>query len=311
MGSKLKLPILCLGTMTFGTPVGETEAIRLCHWCVDQGISFFDTANSYEGYSRVVGSAGGQAEDILGKALEGRRDRVVLATKVGMKIGPLESDRGLSSAHVRREVERSLRRLRTDYIDLYYLHTPDFDTPIAETVEVLDALVTEGHIRYWGASNFSAPQMRELLRTCDAGGWRRPVAVQPAYSLLRREIEAELMPLCHAEGLMVIPYQVLEGGLLTGKYQRAGHIPVGSRLAEKPQWVAQFDDGLAERLAGLEAEARGLSRTLLGHALLSLLEQPPVVSLIVGVKRQEQLAEIIAVLRGVLPVKLETNCVGH
>ena len=311
MGSKLKLPILCLGTMTFGTPVGETEAIRLCHWCVDQGISFFDTANSYEGYSRVVGSAGGQAEDILGKALEGRRDRVVLATKVGMKIGPLESDRGLSSAHVRREVERSLRRLRTDYIDLYYLHAPDFDTPIAETVEVLDALVTEGHIRYWGASNFSAFQMRELLRTCDAGGWRRPVAVQPAYSLLRRQIEAELMPLCHAEGLMVIPYQVLEGGLLTGKYERAGHIPVGSRLAEKPQWVAQFDDGLAERLAGLEAEARGLSRTLLGHALLSLLEQPPVVSLIVGVKRQEQLAEIIAVLRGVLPVKLETNYVGH
>ncbi len=139
------------------------------------------------------------------------------------------------------------------------------------------------------------------------GRWR----VQPAYSLLRREIEAELMPLCHAEGLMVIPDQVLEGGLLTGKHQRAGHIPVGSRLAERPQWVAQFDDGLAERLAGLEAEARGLSRTLLGHALLSLLELPPVVSLIVGVKRQEQLAEIIAVLRGVLPVKLETNYVGH
>lgn len=302
-GTGMELSALCLGTMTFGTPVREAEAITLVHWSLDHGINFIDTANMYEGYARYVGSPGGVAEVFLGKALRGRRERVVLATKVGMKIGPLDSDRGLAKAHIRREVERSLRRLGTDYIDLYYLHSPDLDTPVAESVQALDALVAEGHIRYWGVSNFGALQVRELLETCDAGGWRRPVAVQPAYSLLNRAIESELLPLCHAERLAVVPYRVLEGGMLTGKYVRGGSVPVGSRLAEKPEWVAPFDDGLAAQLVGLEVEARGLGRTLLGHALLSLLERPGVVSLIVGATRQEQLAEMVSVLLGSRPIE--------
>ncbi len=294
-GTDIEVSRLCLGTMTFGTPVGEAEATRMCDWCLDHGLNFIDTANSYEGYTRVVGSAGGQAEDILGKALQGRRDRVVLATKVGMKIGPLDSDGGLGRTHIRREIERSLRRLGTDHVDLYYLHAPDPRTPLAETVEAMHQLVREGKIRHWGVSNFGAAQLRELLATCDRGGWLRPVAMQPPYSLLERGIEAELLPLCGDAGLGVVPYQVLQGGLLTGKY--GGAAPAGSRLAEKPQWLRPLDAGMRERLAALDAEARAHGRTLTGHALCELLARPAIVSLIVGARETRQVAELVALVQ--------------
>lgn len=294
-GTDLEVSVLCLGTMTFGTPVGEAEAIRMCHAAMELGINFIDTANSYEGYSRVVGSAGGQAESLLGAALAGRRDRVVLATKVGMKIGPLDSDRGLGRAHIRREIERSLQRLGTDYVDLYYLHAPDPQTPPAETVEAMHGLVREGKIRHWGVSNFSAAQLRELLVTCDRGSWLRPVVVQPPYSLLERGIEADLLPLCGEAGLGVVPYQVLQGGLLTGKYGDA--VPVGSRLAEKPQWLRPLDEGMRARLTALEAEARARGRSLAGHALCELLARPAIASLIVGARESRQVAEMVALVQ--------------
>ena len=292
----LKVSTLCLGTMTFGTPVGEADAVRLTHAALERGINFVDTANMYEGYARFVGSPGGVAEAILAKALKGWRQQVVLATKVGMKIGPADDDQGLSPAHIRRELDRSLQRLECEYIDLFYMHKPDPGVPPAESAGAFDGLVKAGKARAWGVSNFSAAQVAELLATCDGNGLRRPVAVQPAYSLLNRAVEADLLPLCAREGLAVVPYRVLEGGMLTGKYRRGQAPPEGSRQLEKPEWTLASTDDTFDRLEAIEAEARARGRGLRSHALLSLLEQPAVVSLIVGLKRIEQLDELIAAL---------------
>jgi aryl-alcohol dehydrogenase-like predicted oxidoreductase len=294
----LRVSSLCLGTMTFGTPVGEFEAIRLTHWAMDNGINFIDTANMYQGYTRYVGSPGGVSEEILGRALKGRRDQVVLATKVGMKIGPADGDQGLSRQHVLREMDRSLKRLGCDWVDLYYMHKPDPNTPLAESVQVFDDLISAGKVRHWAISNFSAEQISELLQVCDDNGWRRPVALQPPYSLLKRDIESDILPLCADEWIAVIPYQVLQGGLLTGKYQHGEPAPAGSRQLEKPAWIPELTDAVYQHLEVIAAEARAQGRTLMQHALVTLLEQPSVVSLIVGVKRIEQLADLIAAAGG-------------
>lgn len=292
--TNLNVSRLCLGTMTFGTPVGEPEAIRLVHQAIDLGVNFIDTANMYEGYTRYVGSPGGVAEAILGQALQGKRDRVVLATKVGMKIGPAADDQGLSRPHVLREIDRSLVRLKCDYVDLYFMHKPDPATPLAESAETFNDLVKSGKIRYWAVSNFSAEQVADLLHVCDENGWRRPVAVQPPYSLFKRDVEKDLLPLCQREQIGVIPYQVLQGGMLTGKYRRGETAPQGSRQAEKPEWTMPLTDDNFHLLEAMAAEAQAQGRSLLQHALLALLEQPGVISLIVGVKRPEQLIELTA-----------------
>jgi L-glyceraldehyde 3-phosphate reductase len=291
--TNLKVSPLCLGTMTFGTPVAESDAICLTHQALDLGVNFLDTANMYEGYKRFVGSPGGVAEEILGKALKGKRDRVVLATKVGMKIGPADDDQGLSSGHILREIDRSLARLGTDHMDIYYMHKPDPATPLAESVQAFNELIEAGKVRYWAISNFSAEQIINLLKVCDENGWRRPVAIQPPYSLLKRDIEAEILPLCQREQIAVLPYQVLQGGMLTGKYRRGENAPADSRQLEKPEWTMPLNDETFTRLEQIEAEARQRGRSLLQHALKGLLEQPAVVSLVVGIKRIEQLGVLL------------------
>lgn len=292
----LEVSPICLGTMTFGTPVGETEAIELTHWAIDHGINFIDTANMYEGYSRFVGSPGGVAEAILGKALKGRRDGVVLASKVGMQVGPSGADGGLGREHVQREIDRSLFRLQCEYLDLYYMHKPDPETALAESVQVFDDLIRAGKIRYWGVSNFSAQQVGDLLQVCDENGWHRPVVHQPPYSLLKRDAERDLLPLCQREQIAVVPYQVLQGGLLTGKYRRGEVPPPGSRKADKPNWVWDLTDGVFDQVEGIEAEAQAKGRTLMEHALKAVLEQPAVVSMIVGAKRIDQLRTLLDIV---------------
>jgi 1-deoxyxylulose-5-phosphate synthase len=289
----LSVSPLCLGTMTFGTPLAEPEAISLTRWALDHEINFIDTANMYEGYARFIGSPGGVAEQILGKALLGRRDPVILATKVGMKIGPDDDDEGLGAAHIRREIDRSLRRLQCDAVDLYYMHKPDPKTPLDESIRAFDDLVTAGKIRYWGFSNFPAEKIAELVRLCDENGWRRPVVSQPPYSLLKRDIEKDVLPLCRREQIATVPYQVLQGGLLTGKYRRHEPIPTDSRKAEKPGWVWELTADLFAQIEQLEAEAGAAGRSLLRHALRALLDQPGIVSVIVGAKRPAQLAALI------------------
>jgi len=295
--TELRVSPLCLGTMTFGTPVGEADAIAIVHRSLDCGVNFIDTANMYEGYARYIGSAGGVAEEILGKALVGRRDQAVLATKVGMKIGPGDDDEGLSPAHIRRECDRSLQRLGTDRVDLYYMHKPDESTPIAESIRAFADLIQAGKVRHWGLSNFDALQVRQVLEACDEGGWPRPVVHQPAYSLLKRDIEQDLLPLCREAGIAVVPYQVLQGGLLTGKYADSATPPEGSRAAEKPEWVPMLQDGekLAElaRLRG-RAEEEGLN--LYDYVIRTTANTPGITSIILGVKRPEQLQQALRAL---------------
>jgi aryl-alcohol dehydrogenase-like predicted oxidoreductase len=282
--------------MTFGTPVGEVEAVHIVHWALDNGVNFIDTANMYEGYTRVLGSAGGVAEEILGAALADRRDRAVLATKVGHPIGPEEGDKGLSRNHILRECERSLARLKTDWVDLYYMHAPCPDTPIQESIATFMELIDAGKVRHWGISNFDAAQTLEVFEACDAGGWTRPVVHQPAYSLLKREIETDLLPLCAREKVAVVPYQVLQGGLLTGKYANA-QVPAGSRAAEKPEWLPLLqEEAVRQQIAALqdEAEERGLS--LFDHVIRTTVDKQAVTSIILGVKRPEQLDAAIKAL---------------
>ena len=293
----LRVSPLCLGTMTFGTPVGEQDAIDIVHWALDHDINFIDTANMYEGYPRQIGSAGGVAEQILGKALAGRRDQAVLATKVGMKIGPNDDDEGLSPAHIRRECDRSLQRLATDRIDLYYMHKPDEKTPLGESIEAFSKLIQAGKVRHWGLSNFDVDQVREVMAGCEEGGWPRPVVHQPSYSLLNRGIEKDLLPLCREEGISVVPYQVLQGGLLTGKYTDPAVPPEGSRAAEMPAWIAMLEDEAViaevDRLKGT-ADTEGLN--LYEYTIQRTVNTPGITSIILGVKRPEQMEQAICAL---------------
>jgi aryl-alcohol dehydrogenase-like predicted oxidoreductase len=300
--SGLLVSPICLGTMTFGSPVGETDAIRIVHESIELGINFVDTANVYEGYDRVLGSAGGVAEDICGKALYDRRDKVVLATKVCAPVGPGPQDRGLSSSHILRELDRSLSRLQTDYIDLYIIHWPDKSTPLETTLAALDIAVRQGKVRYVGASNHSADQLCELLWLADRSGGPKVVSSQIPYSLLRREFQHDL-PFCQRHGIGVTPYQPLQGGLLTGKYKRNESAPDGSRGAEKPQWLWDRTDDLYDKLEALQALAVELDVPPAQFALAWALTQPAMSSMVVGVKRIEQVKDAIAALDVTIPAE--------
>lgn len=293
----LRVSPLCLGTMTFGTPVDESAAIEIVRRALDGGVNFIDTANMYEGYTRYIGSPGRVGEQILGKALEGRRDQAVLATKVGKIIGPGSDDGGLSRSHILRECDRSLGRLATDWVDLYYMHEPDDKTPIEESIGAFVELIQAGKVRHWGLSNFDAARVRQVLQACDERGWPRPVVHQPSYSLLNRRIEADLLPLCREAGLSVVPYEVLQGGLLTGKYSNPKAPPKGSRGAEKPEWIPMLKDKQALKdLEALRAQAQGEGLSLLDYVLRTTVNTPGITSLILGVKRPEQLEQAITAL---------------
>ena len=294
----LRVSPICLGTMTYGTPVAEPEAIKLTHWALDHGVNFIDTANIYEGYTRVIGSAGGVSEEILGQALKSRREQAVLATKVGMKVGDGPEDEGASRAAIENNLDRSLKRLQTDYVDIYYLHKPDEQVPLTETLGALAAAMEAGKIRHYGISNYSAAQMAELLETADANGLPRPVIHQPPFSLLKRDVEKDLLPLWAREQVAVAPYQVLQGGMLTGKYRRGQAPPEGSRQVEKPQWGVAADqmETVMDQVEELEAQARAEGKSLLAYTLQTTLALPGMVSLVLGVKRIDQVESLIAAM---------------
>ncbi len=280
---------LCLGTMIFGEESGrstdEPTAIRMVHQFLDVGGNFLDTADVY---------AGGRSEGITGKALKGKRDQVVLATKVRFRTGQGPNDVGLSRGHIIAGCEASLRRLGTDYVDLLYAHMWDPLTPIQETLRAFDDLVTAGKVRYVGVSNFKAWQVMKALGVSEAHGWVRFIAAQYQYSLVERDIEREFISLFEAEGLGLVPWGPLGGGfLLSGKY-RSGERPAEGRIASTPD----HDEEAWERRAternwriveavGDIAEARGKSYAQV--ALAWLLAQPTVVAPILGARTPEQL----------------------
>jgi len=307
----IKVSQICLGTMTFGTPVQEEDAVSIVRKAVDNGINFIDTANMYEGYARTLGSPGGVSEEILGKALKGIRDKVVLATKVGAVVGPGADDRGLGSIHVLREIDKSLKRLKTDYVDFYYMHLPDNKTPIEESVNIFNQLIKEGKIRHYGISNFSIDNTKDMLSVCEENDFIKPVVAQPSYSLLRRGIEKEKLSLYVRENISVVPYQVLQGGILTGKYRRGTPPPDDSRCVEKPQWInCEFNDDLFDRLEALEELAKKANMNMAEYAVLWTLTLPNVVSVLIGVKRFEQLDSFLSIPDRVFP-KADINKINR
>ena len=289
---------ICLGTMTFGTPVGEAEAIRLVRHADSRGVNFIDTANMYEGYARVAGSAGGVAEEIVGRAVRGCRSRFVIATKLGMKVGPAPEDEFTSPAAIEKQLERSLKRLGTDYIDVYYLHKYDPGTAPEVIVQAMARAIQSGKIRAWAVSNHTAAQLAALVSAADGLALSRPAMCQPALSLIKPDALTDLLPLCAREKIAVTPYQILQGGLLTGKYRRGQAAPEGSRRAEKPDWLDEPDGALYARLERIGETAAAMGLTMTQYAIRWALSQPAVVSAIVGVKRAEQIDEAAAAVEG-------------
>jgi len=292
--SGLRVSVLTMGTMTFGgrggfAQVGSTDvdqARRQVDMCLDAGINLIDTADVY---------SGGLAEDILGEVLRGRRDDVLVATKVRMTMGRGPNDAGLSKHHVITGCEASLRRLGTDHIDLYQVHEWDGQTPLGETLEALDLLVSSGKVRYVGASNYASWQLMKALGTSERLGLPRFVSQQIYYSLQGREAEYELIPLAVDQGLGVLVWSPLAGGLLSGKYRRGQQPPEGSRgLTDWNEPPVYDPDGLYDIIEVLVkiAEQRGVSAAQV--ALAYTLAKPAVTSLVIGARTDEQLADNLA-----------------
>lgn len=295
--SDLQVSRVCLGTMTFGSPVAFDDAVGLVRHAEAAGVNFVDTANMYEGYARVAGSAGGVAEEIVGAAIAGARDRYVVATKLGMRVGPEPEDEFTSPAAIRVQLDRSLRRLGTDYIDVYYLHKPDPSTPDEEIVAALDRELRAGRIRSWAVSNFALADLSAIVDAADAAGVARPVACQPRINLLDTAPLEDLVPYCRERSISVVPYQVLAGGLLTGKYRRGEAPPAGTRAAEKPDWVAEIDEGTQSRLDVIAADAERAGMPMAAYALRRLSEEPGITSVLIGATRATQIDDAVAAVR--------------
>jgi aryl-alcohol dehydrogenase-like predicted oxidoreductase len=303
---------LCLGTMTFGLQCDETTSAAIMDRAAEGGITFFDTADVYPlggGLATV-----GRTEEIVGDWLRGKRDKFVVATKCVGRTGPAAWEQGSSRKHVLAAVEGSLRRLGTDYIDLYQLHAPDPSTPIDETLGALDDLVHSGKVRYVGCSNFLAYQVARALGRSEARHLVRFDSVQPRYNLLFRQIERELLPLCAEEGIGVIPYNPIAGGLLSGKHNAAGPPTEGTRFtlgnaADNYQNRYWHDPEFAtvEELRKI-AEREGVPLVTL--AVAWVLANPVVTAPIVGASRPEQLEASLAAAEFTLSTELKDELDG-
>jgi aryl-alcohol dehydrogenase-like predicted oxidoreductase len=292
----LKVSEICLGTMTFGHQCDERTSRAIMDRAADAGLTFIDTADAYP--VPPTPETAGRTEEIVGKWLEGRRDRFVLATKCRIRVGTGPNDEGLSRLHILKAVEDSLRRLRTDFIDLYQAHAPDPDTPLEETLRAFDDLVRQGKVRYVGVSNHPAWQVALGLGICARHGLARIDCVQPRYNILYREIESELLPLCRDQGLGVIAYNPLAGGFLSGKYRTLEAPPPGTRFSlgktgelYRDRYWHQTQLEAVERLRQV-FEPRG--KSLVTAAVAWVLQQPGVTSAIIGASKPEQLDQSLA-----------------
>ncbi len=288
----LKVSAFCLGTMTFGHQTDEAEARAIMDRAFDAGVDFFDTADAYP--VPPTPATVGRTEEIVGRWLKERRPQMVLATKCRFPMGPRAYHGGLSRRHILDACDASLRRLQTDWIDLYQAHAPDPDTPLDETLRACDDLVRAGKVRYLGCSNFSAWQLALGLGISERAGLARFDCVQPRYNLLTRDIELELLPLCRDQGVGSIVYNPLAGGLLTGKYQPEEPPPAGTRFALGGQTGPLYRERYWQQ-ASFKAVQRLLEycrRRQLTPAQLAIawvLAQPGGTAEIVGARRAEQL----------------------
>jgi len=290
----LHVSTICLGTVFFGSYVAADESARIIHRALDLGVNFVDTAEIYQRPRYGI------AEETVGAALKGRRHEVVLATKKRIdppayRTSPLV-DRNLSRQHVIAGVEGSLRRLQTDYLDVYYAHHPDLNTPFEETLRAFDDLVQAGKVRYVGLSNYAAWQVVDALGIADRHGFASVVCLQNLYNLLDRAVERELIPTCERFSLGLVPYSPLAGGVLTGKYGQTGGVPPESRAARfgqreqgRPGHVPVLSPRNLQIASGLTALAQTRGETAARLALAWTLHQPRVTSVIMGASTVSQL----------------------
>lgn len=287
----VKVSELCFGTMTFGGrsffkyvgQLGQKEANTLVDMSLEAGINFFDTADVY---------SQGLSEEMLGKALGKRRKGIILATKVRGKMGPGPNDVGLSRHHIIEACNASLKRLGTDYIDLYQVHNFDPDTPQEETMRALDDLVRQGKVRYIGCSNYSGWQLMKAMAISDKRGWERFVTLQALYSLLARDLENEMVPLCLDQGMGILVWSPLSGGFLSGKYRRGKPKPKGTRLtAPQPRFLQLDEEKGFDIVEELNKIAKVHNATVAQAALNYLLAKEGVSSVIIGARTPEQLAD--------------------
>jgi aryl-alcohol dehydrogenase-like predicted oxidoreductase len=291
----LKVSEICLGTMTFGNQADEATSFAIMDVADQAGVTFFDTADVYP-LGGAPGSAGA-TEEIVGRWLKqrGARERIVLATKCRGEMGPGANDVGLSRKHIISACEASLRRLQTDYIDLYQAHAPDPSTPIDETMRAFEDLVRAGKVRYVGCSNYPAWRLAEALWTSDKLGLARYDSAQPRYNLLFRMIEDEILPLCQAHGVGVMVYNPLAGGMLTGRYRDLSKVEAGTRfglersgeLYRRRYWKEQVFAAVDTLARFLEPRGKSLTHV----ALAWVLGRPGVTSAILGASRPEQLTD--------------------
>lgn len=293
----LKVSELCLGTMTFGWTADEQTSSAIMDHAFEQGINFFDTADIYSNWSET--SYAGKSEEIIGRWLKNKpRDQLVIATKVRGAMGEGPNDSGLSRKHILHAVDQSLRRLQTEYIDLYQTHFPDLDTPLEETLETLTDLVRSGKVRYIGCSNTPAWYLMKALWISDKHGLARYDSLQPHYNLVHRdEFERELRDLCQDQGLGVIPYSPMAGGFLTGKYRRGQAAPQGSRGAASGKIKSYMENernfDLIDKLDQI-GQAHG--KTVAQVALAWLRDTPSVTVPIVGANTIDQLRDTLGVM---------------
>ncbi|MFC4777690.1 aldo/keto reductase [Paenibacillus sp. GCM10023252] len=294
--SGLAVSELCLGTMTFGNSTSEQDSTEMIHRFLDRGGNFLDTADVY---------VQGRSEQIVGQAIKNRRSEVVLATKVRMTTSPDMNGVGLSRKHIMDGVEASLRRLDTDYIDLYQVHVWDHATPIEETLRALDDLVTSGKVRYIGCSNFLAWQLMKSLAVSEANRYIRFVSIQPQYSLISRQMDLEMMSLCQEENVGVIPWAPLGGGFLTGRYDR--NEPTEGRLTSKvgeSAWVNRSTDRNFTILDAIRGTALELGKSPAQVSLNWLLQQPGITSPIFGASTLEQFEDNMGAAGWKMPAEL-------
>jgi aryl-alcohol dehydrogenase-like predicted oxidoreductase len=297
----VKVSPLCLGAMNFGGVTNEADSLRIIQAALDAGLNFIDTANVYNA---------GQSEVVVGKALAGRRDRVFLATKVHGKMGDGPNDEGNSRLHILRACDDSLRRLNTDYIDLYQIHRPNPEIPVDETLGVLTDLVRAGKVRYIGCSTHPAWMVMEAIAVAERQGLARYVSEQPPYNLLDRRIENELVPLALRYQLAIIPWAPLAQGLLAGRYPSGQALPVDSRAARLggsiyAERVSPRGIAAGEKFAEL---ARQVGKTPGQLGLLWCKDQPGVTAPIVGPRTLEQLQDVLPVLEMTLSAEEQAAC---
>ncbi len=286
-GTGLKVSKFCLGTMMFGGQTSEEDSIKIIDYACEKGVNFFDTADTY---------TGGASEAILGKALEGKREDAVIATKVHNPKGPFPNQSGLGRKHIITNVEESLRKLRTDYIDLLYLHHPDDETPLEETIETMTQLVRSGKIRYYGVSNYSAWQCCSIIHKAREMGCIAPVITESVYNMLTRGIEDEMIPFLREYNMGLAVYNPIAAGLLSGKHSRSGPAS-DSRLATNAGYNRRYwSDGNLDAVESLTAIASKADMSLLEFALTWLAQKDEVDCVISGVSKMDHAVQNIDIL---------------